>query len=643
VTNSIIADNRTTGGAPGGDAPSDVDFVEGDGVNSFESGGFNVIGGGTGAGAFSASGDQTGIGAAQLNLGALADNGGPTQTVALLAGSLAVNAGQTDLTLDQRGVARPIGGAPDIGAFESAFVPPVLTDSNIGIAQDGTFTFAPASLDAVFRDDNAGERLQSVRIDSLPTNGNLSFDGVAVVAGQIVARADLGKLIFTPPAGFSGESDITFNASDGTLFAVRSASLRFIVIPPNQAPSFNVGVDQIVAENAGSQSVVNFATNISAGPPNESGQTLRFEVSNDNAALFSAPPAISADGTLFYTPAANAIGVAKVSVVLKDNGDPSNGGANTSAPQIFTITVKANPLYVGVSLTPAGPFTRDTVTATPRISDATDVSFEYEWFVNGQSVQKGAGNTLDLSKDGFGDKGDTVSVTLTARNTRGGLGSATNQVKVRNSVPFAFSGTASTKSGAPTLIPFRPFGNPGGGDSDNDALTYKRVGGPTNGVAAFETQADGSIALRYTSRVGFSGVEAIRFVAVDSSGQTSNIATLGINVTGGLPTAEDAVGQTQSGVQVDVPISGSDPNGGKVSFKRVGGPRNGTGGLVTLANGTTVMRYLPRSNFVGVEEIRFVALNSDGRPSSVATIRISVSASDASAIGASNAPSGGGS
>jgi len=60
-------------------------------------------------------------------LGPLQDNGGSTQTQALLAGSPASNAGEepvcTDnnaaaITTDQRGVHRPIGGACDIGAYE---------------------------------------------------------------------------------------------------------------------------------------------------------------------------------------------------------------------------------------------------------------------------------------------------------------------------------------------------------------------------------------------------------------------------------------------------------------------------------------------------------------------------------------------
>jgi CSLREA domain-containing protein len=53
-------------------------------------------------------------------LGPLADNGGPTQTRALLVGSPAIDAGDNSgcPATDQRGVARPQGSACDIGAYE---------------------------------------------------------------------------------------------------------------------------------------------------------------------------------------------------------------------------------------------------------------------------------------------------------------------------------------------------------------------------------------------------------------------------------------------------------------------------------------------------------------------------------------------
>jgi hypothetical protein len=68
----------------------------------------------------------------QLALGPLQDNGGPTETHALGAGSVAIDAipeadcvdadGEA-LTTDQRGVTRPQGDACDVGAVEMEVTP----------------------------------------------------------------------------------------------------------------------------------------------------------------------------------------------------------------------------------------------------------------------------------------------------------------------------------------------------------------------------------------------------------------------------------------------------------------------------------------------------------------------------------------
>jgi predicted outer membrane repeat protein len=56
-----------------------------------------------------------------LALGALADNGGPTETIALLPGSVAIDAGNDAVSpgTDQRGIVRPRGTHCDVGAYES--------------------------------------------------------------------------------------------------------------------------------------------------------------------------------------------------------------------------------------------------------------------------------------------------------------------------------------------------------------------------------------------------------------------------------------------------------------------------------------------------------------------------------------------
>ena len=107
----------------------------------------------------------------------------------------------------------------------------------------------------------------------------------------------------------------------------------------NVAPSFTVGANQTVAQDSGAKTVANWATGISAGPLTEAGQTLSFQATTNNDALFAVKPSIAANGTLSFTPAAGASGVATVTVLLKDNGGIANGGADTSVAKTFTITV----------------------------------------------------------------------------------------------------------------------------------------------------------------------------------------------------------------------------------------------------------------------------------------------------------------
>ncbi|MBI1762219.1 MAG: putative Ig domain-containing protein [Acidobacteria bacterium] len=76
-------------------------------------------------------------------LAPLANNGGPAQTRALLCGSPAIDAGDNNgaPATDQRGSARPVGGAVDIGAYESTQIclgP--LTDGQAGVPYNQTIT-----------------------------------------------------------------------------------------------------------------------------------------------------------------------------------------------------------------------------------------------------------------------------------------------------------------------------------------------------------------------------------------------------------------------------------------------------------------------------------------------------------------------
>ena len=90
----------------------------------------------------------------QVNLGALANYGGPTETMALLAGSVALDAADDAVcnvapvsNLDQRGVARPIT-ACDVGAFERltpTFAPGGVNGAMLWLRSDMGVTGSPVS------------------------------------------------------------------------------------------------------------------------------------------------------------------------------------------------------------------------------------------------------------------------------------------------------------------------------------------------------------------------------------------------------------------------------------------------------------------------------------------------------------------
>ena len=173
------------------------------------------------------------------------------------------------------------------------------------------------------------------------TNDNAAlFDTAPVIDAA-------GNLTYTPAADTSGSATVTARLADdgGTADGGDDTStvetFTITVIPVNDEPTFMVGSDQTHAEDPGPQSFVGWATAITPGAVDEGSQSLSFDVTNDNAALFATPPAISPSGTLTYTPAPNTDGLATVTVELSDDGGTANGGVDTSTPQTFTISVEA--------------------------------------------------------------------------------------------------------------------------------------------------------------------------------------------------------------------------------------------------------------------------------------------------------------
>jgi hypothetical protein len=179
----------------------------------------------------------------------------------------------------------------------------------------------------------ASEASQTVGFD-------VTVDKAALFAVQPAVAAD-GKLTYTPATDASGVATVTVTARDngGGSDTSSPAAFTITIAPVNDAPGFTAGAAQNVLEDAGVQSVAGWATAISPGPASEALQSVGFNVSVDDPTLFTVQPALAADGKLTYTPAADANGVATITVRAVDDGGTADGGSDTGSPATLTITI----------------------------------------------------------------------------------------------------------------------------------------------------------------------------------------------------------------------------------------------------------------------------------------------------------------
>jgi large repetitive protein len=370
-------------------------------------------------------------------------------------------------------------------------------------------------------------------IVSSPTLGSL---GAIVPTGPQSAT-----VLYTPAADANGSDGFSFTVNDGQATSA-AAAVSLTITPVNDVPSFSGGADQTVNEDAGAQTVSPWATAISAGPANESGQLLDFIVSNDNNALFSAQPAISASGVLSFTPAANANGSATVTVSLHDNGGTANGGVDTSPAQTFTITVNSvndapvftkgpdqtvlesapaqtiNPWATAISAGPpdeAGQTLAFTVgndnnalfSAQPAVSPTGVLTYALVPGANGVALV-----TLSLADDGGTANGgvdtspaQTFTITVTAINDAPSFSAGPNQSVLEDAGPQTVDPWATAISAGPPnesgqVVNFNVTGN------TNPALFSAGPAVSSTGVLSYTPAADAN------------GVATITLVAMDDGG-----------------------------------------------------------------------------------------------------------------------------
>lgn len=212
--------------------------------------------------------------------------------------------------------------------------------TSLSMSKDGAVILGTAGNGSLWMSTNGGVTW-SPRLEASAQSwsaSTCSADGkflAAAVDGAKVWTSSDGGTTWTLQAGAPVQSWTRLSATaDGmTLYGSHYTGLW-------KSVGGSVPYKLVVNPGSGVQSIAGFCKNISAGA-SEPNQTVSFNVTTDNNALFRKLPTISADGTLSFAPGVTA-GQATISVTAQDDGGTAGGGVDASATKTFVIELRGD-------------------------------------------------------------------------------------------------------------------------------------------------------------------------------------------------------------------------------------------------------------------------------------------------------------
>ena len=477
-----------------------------------------------------------------------------------------------------------------------------------------------------------------------PTDENgqsLSFNITGNSNGGLFSSAPTvnssGELSFTPAANASGTATISINIMDdggnanGGIDTSTDIMFDINITDINDEPSFTVGADETVLEDSGAQTVMGWATGISAGTPSESGQALSFDVTNDNNSLFSVQPAVSSTGDLTYTPASDANGTATVTLNLMDDGGTANGGDDTSPNQMFTITVTAvndAPSYTSggnvAVLEDSGVYNMSW--ATGFLAGAVDESgqtFSFNvtgnsdpmLFASGPTISNTGQLTFTPAADAVGVATITANIMDNGGTANGGVDTSAgqmftitlNQVNDEPSFTKGADQSVNQNSGAQTVNSWVVAASAGPLNESGQALSYN-LSNNNNALFSAQPSVNSMGDLSYTSANNMSGTAVVTINVMDNGGtansgdDTSPNQTFNITILNPPPTISSPPSyNVTTNVQIDIPAMTGLLNGasGGTGALTVGNAMNpaptvtANGGNLSINSATGLFSYNP--------------------------------------------------
>ena len=257
---------------------------------------------------------------------------------------------------------------------------PVGTSRTVTTNEDTAYVFTIADFGLTDPADSAGaagaNALNAVRISTLPAAGSLTYNGVAVTAGQFVSAADIaaGLLVLTPAANASGTpyASFTFQVQDdggtangGTNLDATARTMTVNVAAVNDAPSLGLPVAQnttsnvdVVFSSANGNAItiadvdagagaVKLTLNIANGTLTLAGTTgLTFVTGANGTGAMSFTGTLANINTalngLRYRPTTGYAGSTPLALTVDDQGNAGSGGALAASGSAVINVAYAN-------------------------------------------------------------------------------------------------------------------------------------------------------------------------------------------------------------------------------------------------------------------------------------------------------------